>query len=253
MRRTGEGLGPPIPCDLRIYEVREHHGEIELKLPDLVLSNHCPYLPSNFFFTPSEDKINPSPTVRELPKITVHSDTRDVLAHAVRQQLPPTSCVIVDVDAHVTEVAFWNEITDLIDNDVLRHLAKSVSEKQGVTGLLNTQPGLVFQDVGGRIPHQHSQREENRSGCTARSRWCVERWTRWAIDYTVVFPTPDADAGHAPDRRGGGPARRRLQPLARPTGSSRRSRASRRWCYLPFNDPEAACIRRWRSSATSPA
>lgn len=33
--RTGAGLGPPIPCDLRTYEVRVHRGEIELKLPDL--------------------------------------------------------------------------------------------------------------------------------------------------------------------------------------------------------------------------
>ena len=96
--------------------------------------------------------------VKELPKITVHSDTRDVLAPAIRQR-PADDVFIVDIDAHVTEVAFWSEITELIDNDVLRHLAKSISEKQGVTGLMNTQPGLIFQDVGGRIPHQHSQRE----------------------------------------------------------------------------------------------
>jgi nitrite reductase/ring-hydroxylating ferredoxin subunit len=33
--RTGAGLGPPIPCDVRTYEVRVRDGEIELKLPGL--------------------------------------------------------------------------------------------------------------------------------------------------------------------------------------------------------------------------
>jgi uncharacterized protein len=184
--------------------------------------------------------MNPSPTVRELPKITVHSDTRDVLAHAVRQQ-PPNDYVVVDVDAHVTEVAFWNDITDLIDNDVLRHLAKSVSEKQGVTGLLNTQPGLVFQDVGGRIPHQHSQREAIAGDSTARQVTLVRRsMDAMGIDYSVVFPTPMLTLG--------------MHPIAE--AEVQLGDAFNRWLidriipqeprikalvYLPFNDPEAAC------------
>ena len=183
-----------------------------------------------------------SPEVRELPKITTHSDTRDVLAAAVRQQ-PPRDYVIVDVDAHVTEVAFWSEITDLIDNDVLRHLAKSVSEKQGVTGLLNTQPGLIFQDVGGRIPHQHSQREKVPADDPInRQTILVQRaMDAMGVDYSVVFPTPMLTLG--------------MHPMAE--AEVQLGDAFNRWLlekivpqeprikalvYLPFNDPEA-CIR----------
>ena len=33
--RTGAGLGPPIPADLKTYPARVAAGEIQLKLPDL--------------------------------------------------------------------------------------------------------------------------------------------------------------------------------------------------------------------------
>ena len=33
--RTGKGLGPPIPCDLRTYPVRVVESEIQVRLPDL--------------------------------------------------------------------------------------------------------------------------------------------------------------------------------------------------------------------------
>lgn len=178
--------------------------------------------------------------VKELPKITVHSDTRDVLAPAIRQR-PADEPFIVDIDAHVTEVAFWSEITDLIDNDVLRHLAKSISEKQGVTGLMNTQPGLIFQDVAGRIPHQHSQREPTEGGLHRQTTLVRRAMDAMGIDYTVVFPTPMLTLG--------------MHPLAE--AEVQLGDAFNRWltdriipqeprimalAYLPFNDPEA-CIR----------
>ena len=178
--------------------------------------------------------------VKELPKITVHSDTRDVLAPAIRQR-PADDVFIVDIDAHVTEVAFWSEITDLIDNDVLRHLAKSISEKQGVTGLMNTQPGLIFQDVAGRIPHQHSQREATEAGVHRQTTLVRRAMDAMGIDYTVVFPTPMLTLG--------------MHPLAE--AEVQLGDAFNRWlieriipqeprilalAYLPFNDPEA-CIR----------
>lgn len=181
-----------------------------------------------------------SPPVRELPKITVHSDTRDVLAPALRQRVRD-DYIVVDIDAHVTEVAFWSEITDLIDNDVLRHLAKSISEKQGVTGLMNTQPGLIFQDVAGRIPHQHSQREEAEAGVHRQITLVRRGMDAMGIDYTVVFPTPMLTLG--------------MHPI--PEAEVQLGDAFNRWlieriipqeprikalAYLPFNDPEA-CIR----------
>ena len=33
--RTGKGLGPPIPCDLRTYAVRVAEGEIQVRLPEV--------------------------------------------------------------------------------------------------------------------------------------------------------------------------------------------------------------------------
>ncbi|MBI2748505.1 MAG: non-heme iron oxygenase ferredoxin subunit [Burkholderiales bacterium] len=33
--RTGKGMGPPIPCDLKTYPVRVVEGEIQVRLPDL--------------------------------------------------------------------------------------------------------------------------------------------------------------------------------------------------------------------------
>ena len=182
------------------------------------------------------------PPVRELPKITVHSDTRDYLASAVMRQRHD-DYVIVDIDAHVTEVAFWSEITDLIDNDVLRHLAKSVSEKRGVTGLMNTQPGLIFQDVAGRIPHQNMQLETTPADSPVHRQTTLVRraMDSMGIDYMVVFPTPMLLLG--------------MHPMAE--AEVQLGDAFNRWLvdrimpqeprikalvYLPFNDPEA-CIR----------
>src|SRR6476659_8911661 len=99
--------------------------------------------------TPVTDK-----TVRELEKITVRSDTRDVLAHAAQEARRLADYFVVDIDAHVTETAFWSEITDRIDNDYLRHAAKSFRDRGGSPpGLLNAQPGMLYQDMFSRIPH----------------------------------------------------------------------------------------------------
>src|SRR5262249_35272603 len=90
----------------------------------------------------------------ELPKITIHSDTRDILAHAARDR-EVDDYFIVDVDAHVMETAFWSEVTDRIDNDVYRQMAKAFKDRGGSPpGLLNATPGMLYQDVFGRIPHQ---------------------------------------------------------------------------------------------------
>src|ERR1700747_1122056 len=96
------------------------------------------------------------PRVTELPKITVHSDTRDILAHAARDRdAAPEDYFIGDVAAHVTETAFWSEVTDRIDNDVFRQMAKSFRDRVGSPpGLLNAVPGMAYQDVYGRLPRQ---------------------------------------------------------------------------------------------------
>src|SRR5215475_15422639 len=93
--------------------------------------------------------------VRELQEITIKTDTRDILSHATIQAEGLEDYFLVDIDAHVTETSFWNEIIDLIDNDVIRQMGQSMMMRPGTTtALLNAQPGTLYQNVFGRIPHQ---------------------------------------------------------------------------------------------------
>lgn len=129
---------------------------------------------------------------RELPKITTRSDTRDVLAHAGENARFLQDTIVVDVDAHVTELAFWSEVTDLIDSDVYRQMAASFRENgETVAGLMNVQPGLFYQPMFGRIPHDMRNLEtvppEGAHRQTVLTRRAMDAM---GIDYMVVFPTP---------------------------------------------------------------
>ncbi len=182
-----------------------------------------------------------SQTVRELEKITNRTDTRDVLAHAARDARKLADTFIVDVDAHVTETAFWSEITDRIDNDYLRDAAKSFRERGGSPpGLLNIQPGMLYQDMFGRIPHGQ-QSDAIIGEDTHRQIELTRRaMDSMGIDYTVAFPTPMLLLG--------------MHPQAEVEVAL--GRAFNRWLieellpreprikammYLPFNDPDA-CV-----------
>jgi hypothetical protein len=57
------------------------------------------------------------PPVTELEKISTRTDTRDYLAKAAPTTEKLKDWLVVDVDAHVNETAFWSEITDRIDNE----------------------------------------------------------------------------------------------------------------------------------------
>src|ERR1700687_1493991 len=100
--------------------------------------------------------------IEELEKISTRTDTRDYLAKAAPTTEKLKDWLVVDVDAHVNETSFWSEITDRLDNDVLRYIAKSFRER-GIPGLLNTS-GPLHQDVAGRIPHQQKQAEATPPG-----------------------------------------------------------------------------------------
>lgn len=130
--------------------------------------------------------------VSELPKITVHSDTRDILAHAAQQSKKYSDYFIVDVDAHVAEASFWGEIVNRIDSDVYKHMAKSFEDRRNQPGLSNEIPGLLYQDVFGRIPHAQSAREKVDDGEVTHRQIVLMRraMDSMGIDYTVVFPTP---------------------------------------------------------------
>ena len=128
--------------------------------------------------------------ISELPRITVKTDTRDVLAHATKE-VTTGDYFIVDVDAHVTETAFWSEITSLIDSDVYRQMADAFKDRGNVPGLLNMAAGMTFQDVFGRIPHQQRLGEDvvepGSHPATVLTRRAMDGM---GIDYMVVFPTP---------------------------------------------------------------
>jgi hypothetical protein len=79
----------------------------------------------------NDDGTTVHPAVCELEKVTNRSDTRDALAHATKSARKLRDYFIVDIDAHVTETAFWSEITDRIGNDYLRHAAQSFRERGG--------------------------------------------------------------------------------------------------------------------------
>ena len=135
-----------------------------------------------------------SETTRALGEITIRTDTRDILAHASRQAKKHRfdEMLIVDVDAHITETAFWGEIVDRIDSDVYRHMAAAFRERSGSPpGLLNAVPGMAYQDVFGRIPHQQSQAEAVEDSDVHRQVTLTRRAIdAMSIDYMVVFPTP---------------------------------------------------------------
>ena len=99
---------------------------------------------------------------RELQEITMQTDTRDTLAHATRQSESYEDYFLVDIDAHVTETSFWPEILAMIDNEVIRQMGEAVAGRPGSgnVALLPNQPGILYQHVYGRIPHQQALLEK---------------------------------------------------------------------------------------------
>jgi predicted TIM-barrel fold metal-dependent hydrolase len=179
------------------------------------------------------------PPVVELPKITIRTDTRDILAHAARDH-QVDDYFIVDVDAHVTETAFWSEITDRIDSDVYRQMAKSFEERGGAPGLGNFAPGMLYQDVFGRIPHSQRLAETAQDELAHPQVTLVRRaMDSLGIDYMVVFPTPMLVLGMHPQAEVevvlGNAFNRWLIEEFLP--QEPRIKAM---LYLPFNHPEAS-------------
>ena len=202
--------------------------------------------------TVKNGKTKPSSTIRELPKITIRSDTRDILAHAAKDARSLKDYFIVDIDAHVTETAFWSEVTDRIDNDYLRHAAKSFKDRGGSPpGLLNATPGMLYQDLFGRITHQQNQAEPVVSEGTHRQIVLTQRaMDSMGIDYMVVFPTPMLLLGMHPQAEVevalGDAFNRWLVDVLLPQEKRIKAMA-----YLPFNDPDA-CVKTVEQFAGNP-
>ena len=144
----------------------------------------------------------PHLNVRELPEITAASDTRDYLAHSARQALKYDDYeLIVDIDAHLQEGGFWGEIIDLLENDVLKQTAQEMMRGRGGMPLINMQPGMSFQSLAGRVPHQSGPLEATEDPHKAGHRFVqIVRRTidTMGLDYQVIFPTAMLHLGMNP-------------------------------------------------------
>jgi predicted TIM-barrel fold metal-dependent hydrolase len=177
---------------------------------------------------------------RDLAEITVKSDTRDILSHATKQAEELEDYFLVDIDAHVQELQFWPEVLSMLDSEYYKQLGNSFQEIRGVgNGLLNTQAGMTFQDMGGRIPHQAGTREAVDGSASHKFIELARRsMDALGLDYQIIFPTAMLTLG--------------MHPVDEIEAAL--SKAYNRWMcerilpheprvkgllYLPFNTPEA--------------
>ena len=175
-------------------------------------------------------------------RIDHYTDTREILANARRQadDRGLDDYYIVDVDSHHIETESWAEIIEFIEDPVVRQVAIEKAAAGGAPYGLNGEPGLRYQDVGGRIPHM-SGRKESIGGETAHRDIVLARRAleSMSIDQMVIFPTPMLNLGQHPQVE--------MEVLL--------SRAYNMWltqkilpqepklktmACLPFNDPKAA-------------
>jgi uncharacterized protein len=194
---------------------------------------------------------NSRPRVTELPKITTTTDTREILAHAAKEARRD-DYFIVDVDAHVTETAFWPDVIDRMESDVYKQMARAFKERGGAPGLLNSTPGMLYQDVFGRIPHQQRLGEDVPGGRTHKQVTLVQRaMDSLGIDYMVVFPTPMLVLGMHPQAEVevvvGNAFNKWLTEEVLPHEPRMKA-----MLYLPFNHPEA-CVKAVEMYADNPS
>lgn len=143
---------------------------------------------------------------RPVQQITVETDTREILANARRDiaTFNLDDYYIVDVDSHHVELDSWGEILDCIENPVLRRAGKEMTKNWPYAknlALSNHPPGLTFQDVAGRIPHQARLGEavdpvdgKHRDlTLIRRALDCL------GIDVQIVFPQPILEIGLHPN------------------------------------------------------
>lgn len=128
---------------------------------------------------------------RDLTEINSRTDSRDILAHA-RQQADLRGfddVFIVDIDSHVDDGGNWPEITEYIDDPVLREAASSFGDGSKRGAFLNGTAGLQWQNVFGRIPHGQGLKEPVEGNDVPReiqlARRCMDQMS---LDYQVIFP-----------------------------------------------------------------
>jgi predicted TIM-barrel fold metal-dependent hydrolase len=141
----------------------------------------------------------------QVQQITTRTDSREILANARRDiaRLRLDDYFIVDVDAHHVEFDSWAEILDHLENPVLRHNAKSMTQNWPNAKKLafsNHPVGLTFQDVFGRIPHQAELGEFVEKSGEHRDLTLVRQaMDSMGIKMQVVFPQPMLEMGLHPE------------------------------------------------------
>ena len=131
--------------------------------------------------------------VRELRKeIDIKTDTREILARASRyaEEHNFKDWLIVDVDAHHSEMASWKEVVNYIEDPVIRDMGIQFQNRTGASaGLSNHVGGLRYQDVAGRIPHQTALNELVDDESVHRDVTLMRRlMDALAIDWQILFP-----------------------------------------------------------------
>jgi uncharacterized protein len=107
----------------------------------------------------AKTKVSHGAVRREVQEITVTSDSREILANcrADTERFKFDDHLIVDIDAHHIELDTWGEVLDHIEDPVLRYNGKAMAKNWPYAAhlaLSNHPPGMTFQDVSGRVPHQ---------------------------------------------------------------------------------------------------
>jgi len=119
-------------------------------------------------------------------------------------------------------------------------MARAFKERGNAPGLLNSTPGMLYQDVFGRIPHQQRLGEAVAGGRTHAQVTLVQRaMDSMGIDYMVVFPTPMLVLGMHPQVEMevviGNAFNKWLTEVILPQDPRIKA-----MLYVPFNDPEAS-------------
>ena len=144
----------------------------------------------------------------------------------------------------------WSEITEFIEDPVLREAANSFGGGTKRGAFMNGTPGLQWQNVFGRIPHGQGLKETVDDTSVRRDVTLARRaMDQMGLDYQVVFPNGLLFLGMHPVKEMeihlAGAYNRWIVECLLP--QEPRVKAM---LYLPINDPEAAEITLAQSSVT---
>jgi predicted TIM-barrel fold metal-dependent hydrolase len=137
-------------------------------------------------------------------EITIKTDSRDILHNAYRdiERYNLDDYFIVDVDAHHVESDSWTEVLEHVESPFLKHIAREGDNWPNSKNLALTTvaPGLHYQDLHGRIPHQTTLGEAVDDSSVHRDVTLVRRaLDSMGIDIQVIFPQVLLGMGMHPD------------------------------------------------------